>query len=462
MGLRRYLFNSLFKRNTSRQIWKLKSLLSLTVCRLSVLRNQRNARCSHARSDIIQLLLLNQQDRALIRVRRILLTRDPLLLYIIITCFCGFRMQAELLIKEQNMADGFAMVESYCHSLSGHAFLHLSDLSRIISNEMQCLGECRECPEELKEAAAALCFAASRCGDLPELQEIRKILSSLFGKDFTVAAVELRSNCGVNAKMVQKFSLRSPSLESRVNVMKEIAMEKGVKLELINSHFSELSKVDESASQWTENQVKEMATPHLDSAGCWDDNVKVRAQDEYEDVVSAAQAAFESASYAAVAAKAAVKLFQSEAGKRCSSNESSCMRVELEDHIKHLVGNTVQEKQHIQASKWRLQEQGLNPNRSGDYSPLASRSSSIDNGFYKSKVRFPEMDLEKKGEDVLPESRVWSFRELTAHETQARIYFDGDHKFEDSELGVRILGVRSESRNNLAAHFPTMGKGSPR
>ena len=58
--------------------------------------------------------------------------------------------------------------------------------------------EYRECPEELKEAIAGLLFAASRCGDFPELHEIKSVLTSRFGKEFTARAVELRNNCGVN------------------------------------------------------------------------------------------------------------------------------------------------------------------------------------------------------------------------------------------------------------------------
>lgn len=61
---------------------------------------------------------------------------------------------------------------------------------------------CRECADELKEALSSLIYAASRCGELPELQEIRRILTSVFGKEFAARAVELRNNCGVNPKVI--------------------------------------------------------------------------------------------------------------------------------------------------------------------------------------------------------------------------------------------------------------------
>lgn len=59
----------------------------------------------------------------------------------------------------------------------------------------------RECPDELKEAASGLVYAASRCGEFPELQEIRAVLTSRFGKEFAARAIELRNNCGVHPQV---------------------------------------------------------------------------------------------------------------------------------------------------------------------------------------------------------------------------------------------------------------------
>lgn len=54
------------------------------------------------------------------------------------------------------------------------------------------------CPDELREATSGLLYAASRCGEFPEIQEIRAVLTSHFGKEFAARAIELRNNCGVN------------------------------------------------------------------------------------------------------------------------------------------------------------------------------------------------------------------------------------------------------------------------
>lgn len=90
----------------------------------------------------------------------------------------------------------------------------------------------RECPEELREAASSMLYAASRCGDFPELQEIRSILSARFGKEFTARSIELRNNCGVSLIMTQKLSTRMPTRESRMKVLKEIAFDNSIVLNL--------------------------------------------------------------------------------------------------------------------------------------------------------------------------------------------------------------------------------------
>lgn len=63
----------------------------------------------------------------------------------------------------------------------------------------------RECPDELEEAISGIIYAASRCGDFPELQEIRAVFTSRYGKEFADRAVELRNNCRVNHKVYHQF-----------------------------------------------------------------------------------------------------------------------------------------------------------------------------------------------------------------------------------------------------------------
>ncbi|XP_065027115.1 uncharacterized protein LOC135651171 [Musa acuminata AAA Group] len=262
----------LLGRRSSRQMPMLKSLLSLTVCRLAVLRNRRQARCDQAREDVAQLLQLGHVDSALLRV--------------------------EYVIKEQNILDAFAMVEHYCHLLGERAVLL----------------DHRECPEELREAIASLIFAASRCAELPELHEVRGIFSSKYGKEFVCAALELRNDCCVNAKMIQKLSTAQPSLEIRQRVTKEIAAEKGHKLGCYDpsSDVAEGEPVVKPPVDFIQDQF-------LPDENLWP---RSHSHHKYNDAAGAAQAAFESAAYAAAAARAAVELCRSESQGKGSDDEN--------------------------------------------------------------------------------------------------------------------------------------------
>lgn len=51
---------------------KFKATANLAISRVTVLKNQRQARCSIARSDVVQLLNLGYHERALLRVTYLL------------------------------------------------------------------------------------------------------------------------------------------------------------------------------------------------------------------------------------------------------------------------------------------------------------------------------------------------------------------------------------------------------
>ncbi|KAI4346832.1 hypothetical protein L6164_007695 [Bauhinia variegata] len=170
---------------------KLTSVTKHLVARIAILKKQHQSRASYARSDAAELLNLGYHDRALLRV--------------------------EHLIKEQNMLDVFVMIESYC---------------KFLSQKAELLERNKECPAELKEATSSLIYACSRCGEMPELQKMREIFTSKFGKEFEAQAVELYKNNGVNSEMIQKLAARPAALEIRLKVLKNIADEIGVTLHL--------------------------------------------------------------------------------------------------------------------------------------------------------------------------------------------------------------------------------------
>uniref|UniRef100_J3LS30 Uncharacterized protein n=1 Tax=Oryza brachyantha TaxID=4533 RepID=J3LS30_ORYBR len=250
---------------TTKQTVRLKSMLGLAVTRLGVLRGHRQVRCAQARGDVEQLLRLGHPDRALLR--------------------------AEQVIREQNTLDVFLMLEAYCNLITERAAL---------------VDTHRECPEELREAAAGLIYVAARCGDLPELQEVKRLMAAKFGREFVSAAAELRSGCGINAKIVQKLSTKQPSLESRQMVLQEIAAEKGI-AGVVHVVHEPSSYDDSSLSQRRKRHGDERHRVHQPQV-----DLEEEGSSRYRNVEAAAQAAFESAAPAAAAAKAAMELSRGE------------------------------------------------------------------------------------------------------------------------------------------------------
>ncbi|KAI3516758.1 hypothetical protein L1887_15769 [Cichorium endivia] len=229
---------------------KLKTTLNLAICRLSLLKNHRLARFTIARSDVIQLLRLNHHQQALIRVEQV--------------------------IKDQNMLDVYDMIHGYCD---------------LLIQRINLIDKANDCPGELKEVVSDLLYAAPRCGEFPELQEIRAILTTRFGKEFANCAIELRRNCGVSQTMIQNLSPRQSILECRMKMLTGIAKENGIVLQL------------------------ETSSPEIKKEKVVEKIEKVTSFSEsknYKDAADAAQDAFESAAYAAAAARAAVKLARSE------------------------------------------------------------------------------------------------------------------------------------------------------
>ncbi|PUZ41848.1 hypothetical protein GQ55_9G536800 [Panicum hallii var. hallii] len=289
----------LFGKSTSKQTAKLKSLVKLAAARLAVVRRPRLGRRSIARSDVGQLLSIGHLDRALVR--------------------------AEQVIEEDNMLEALDVIELYC---------------KILIEQAAQLEKPKECSEEIKEAAAGLMFASARCGELPELLDARGILADKFGRDFAAAAKEGALGV-VDPTLVRKLSGERASLEQKRRLAKEIAAENDILLEFpenpvdihqagrttsrTNGHrereqlrnapareFVQESavKTDRPEVQRTQRSVDGKVNPSLAQLSV-DEKVS-RESKKYLDARMAAEAAFASASFAAMAARAAVELSRSE------------------------------------------------------------------------------------------------------------------------------------------------------
>lgn len=163
---------------------KCKTMLKLTIPRIKLLRNRREIQIKQMRRDIAKLLETGQEATARIRVEHI--------------------------IREENMMAAQEIIELYCELIA----------VRLPIIELQ-----RECPLDLKEAISSVCFAAPRCADLPELQQVQLLFASKYGKEFIAAATELMPDCGVNRQLIELLSIRAPSAEVKLKLLKEIAEE---------------------------------------------------------------------------------------------------------------------------------------------------------------------------------------------------------------------------------------------
>ncbi|CAN8290028.1 unnamed protein product [Cochlearia groenlandica] len=163
---------------------KCKTLLKLTVPRIKLLRNRREAQLKQMRREIAKLLETGQEATARIRVEHI--------------------------IREEKMMAAQEIIELFCE---------------LIAVRLPIIEAQRECPLDLKEAISSICFAAPRCSDLTELQQVHLLFVSKYGKEFVAAASELKPDSGVNRKLVELLSVRAPSPEAKLKLLKEIAEE---------------------------------------------------------------------------------------------------------------------------------------------------------------------------------------------------------------------------------------------
>ncbi|XP_042498135.1 IST1 homolog isoform X1 [Macadamia integrifolia] len=86
------------------------------------------------------------------------------------------RIRVKHIIREENMMAAQEIVELFCE---------------LVTIWLPIIEAQRECPLDLKESISSICFAAPRCADLPELQQVQMLFASKYGREFVSAATEL-------------------------------------------------------------------------------------------------------------------------------------------------------------------------------------------------------------------------------------------------------------------------------
>ncbi|KAL5726124.1 hypothetical protein ACHQM5_009194 [Ranunculus cassubicifolius] len=176
------LLNQLFNRGLLGS--KCKTCLNLAISRIKLLQNKRQLTLNQMRKEISQLLQSGQESIA--------------------------RIKVEHVIREMNMQAAYDILEIFCELV----------YARVPILESQ-----RECPPEMKEAVASIIFAAPRCSDIPDLLHVRNLFMAKYGKEFASSASELRPDSGVNRDIIEKLSIKAPSAEVKLRILKEIARE---------------------------------------------------------------------------------------------------------------------------------------------------------------------------------------------------------------------------------------------
>ncbi|CAO2823217.1 unnamed protein product [Amaranthus hypochondriacus] len=169
---------------------KCKTSLNLAKSRIKLMKNKKEIQLKQMKRDLAQLLESGQDQTARIRVEHV--------------------------VREEKTMAAYEMIEIYCELI----------VARLPIIESQ-----KNCPLDLKEAIASLIFAAPRCADIAELQDVRKQFTAKYGKDFANAASEVRPNCGVSRTLVEKLSVNAPDGPTKVKILTAIAEEHNVKWE---------------------------------------------------------------------------------------------------------------------------------------------------------------------------------------------------------------------------------------
>ncbi|XP_047972046.1 IST1-like protein [Salvia hispanica] len=245
---------------------KCKTSAKMAVARIKLLRNKREVVIRQIRRDIALLLESGQDATARIRVEHV--------------------------IREQNIMAANELIELFCD---------------LIVARLSIIAKQRECPPDLKEGISSLIFAGPRCSELPELLAIRDVFQKKYGKDFVSAATDLRPNAGVNRLLIEKLSVKTPSGEVKLKVLKEIAKEYQVQWDTTESE-EELLKPPEERIEGPNGFVSASGMPlkPVQKPSLEPNDASNRGQQgnvmNFQDVASAAGVAAEKALAAAEAA----------------------------------------------------------------------------------------------------------------------------------------------------------------
>ncbi|KAM7254582.1 hypothetical protein ACFE04_003962 [Oxalis oulophora] len=158
---------------------KSKSSLKIIKTRLEVIKKKRSAVQRFVKNDVAELLRNGFDYNALGR--------------------------ADVLLVEQKVTSCYEDVEKFCE---------------IIYSQLSTMQKQRECPDECKQAVSCLNYAAARLADLPELRDLRTMLTEKYGDSLQPF---------INKEFIEKLNGNPPTDEMKLQLMYEVANEFSIK-----------------------------------------------------------------------------------------------------------------------------------------------------------------------------------------------------------------------------------------
>ncbi|KAK0578054.1 hypothetical protein LWI29_004292 [Acer saccharum] len=184
-----------------RKASKCKNLVRRVQCKLKFLKIKRDSIVMQLRDEIAQLIENGHNDIAFSRV--------------------------EQLFQDQSLLAAYDLLQHYCEFI----IIHFPYIRKH-----------KDCPNDINEAVSTLIFAAAWCGDLPELQKIRKLFGERYGHKFAKAAVELCPGTLVNSQIREKLCKKSIPENVKSRLMYEIAKDYNLPQKLLGCDDNRLSE----------------------------------------------------------------------------------------------------------------------------------------------------------------------------------------------------------------------------
>ncbi|KAI8552634.1 hypothetical protein RHMOL_Rhmol06G0281800 [Rhododendron molle] len=160
------------------------NLINEARTQLYIQKNRRAAIVRQSRADIAQLLMSGQYDDAIARVDK--------------------------LHNNECVLSAYGQIGQFSHTIH-------TNLGEISSR--------KRLSYKVVEAVSSLVYAASRCGELPELHQIRMLFKKHFGADFERTNVKLQPGNFVNTQMKYNLGTKSLSNDVKIAMTLEIARE---------------------------------------------------------------------------------------------------------------------------------------------------------------------------------------------------------------------------------------------